>query len=106
MNATIDVTRPWLMEIGDNLQIAKGVTILTHGYDWFVLKENYILIFLIEGGYIGNSVFIDVKSTIWKGVRVWNMLSIQKEMSERVGWKSVEWIFLDVYGCISQCYIP
>lgn len=30
----IDPSRPWMIRIGDNVQIARGVTILTHGYDW------------------------------------------------------------------------
>lgn len=29
----IDTTRPWMIEIGKNVQITEGVTILTHGYD-------------------------------------------------------------------------
>lgn len=35
---TIDITRPWLIEIGDDVQITEGVTILTHGYDCLVLE--------------------------------------------------------------------
>lgn len=35
----IDMTRPWLLDIGDDVQITEEVTILTHGYDWSVLKE-------------------------------------------------------------------
>lgn len=38
---TIDETRPWLIEIGNDVQITEGVTILTHGYDWSVLKGVY-----------------------------------------------------------------
>ena len=34
----IDETRPWLISIGNNVKIALGVTILTHGYEWSVLK--------------------------------------------------------------------
>lgn len=45
---TIDITRPWLIEIGDDVQITEGVTILTHGYDWSVLKGVY-------GEVIGSS---------------------------------------------------
>ena len=29
----IDAQRPYLMTIGENVQITRGVTILTHGYD-------------------------------------------------------------------------
>lgn len=37
----IDCTRPWMIEIGKNVSITEGVTILTHGYDWSVFKGKY-----------------------------------------------------------------
>ena len=37
----IDETSPWMIEIGNDVQIPHGVTILTHGYDWSVLKGAY-----------------------------------------------------------------
>lgn len=37
----IDTTRPWLIDIGKNVKITEGVTILTHGFDWSVLKGVY-----------------------------------------------------------------
>lgn len=37
----IDETRPWMIKIGNDVQITAGVTILTHGYDWAVLKGVY-----------------------------------------------------------------
>ena len=37
----IDMTRPWLIDIGNDVQITEGVTLLTHGYDWAVLKGVY-----------------------------------------------------------------
>lgn len=37
----IDLTRPWLITIGNNVKITEGVTILTHGFDWSVLKGVY-----------------------------------------------------------------
>lgn len=46
----IDETRPWLVEIGDDVQITAGVTILTHGYDWAVLKKVYGQILGSSGG--------------------------------------------------------
>lgn len=39
-NILIDTTRPWLIEIGRNVQLTAGVKILTHGYDWAVLKPS------------------------------------------------------------------
>lgn len=67
----IDVTRPHLIEIGDNVQITKGVTILTHGYDWSVIKNKYGDVTGSAGKVtIGNNVFIGVHSTILKGVTI------------------------------------
>lgn len=37
----IDETRPWMISIGDDVQITSGVTILSHGFDWSVLKGTY-----------------------------------------------------------------
>ena len=68
---TIDETRPWLIEIGNDVQIANGVSILTHGYDWSVLKGKYGSILGSAGKVkIGNNVFIGINSTILKGVTI------------------------------------
>lgn len=67
----IDETRPWLVKIGNDVKITKGVTILTHGYDWSVLKGVYGDILGSSGKVsIGNNVFIGVNSTILKGVDI------------------------------------
>lgn len=47
----IDETRPWLISIGNNVKITRGVTILTHGYDWSVLKGVYGEVLGSSGGY-------------------------------------------------------
>ena len=67
----IDMTRPWLINIGNDAQITEGVTLLTHGYDWAVLKGVYGEILGSGGGiWIGNNVFIGMKTTILKGVHI------------------------------------
>ena len=67
----IDTTRPWLIEIGDDVKITEGVTILTHGYDWSVLQNVYGEILGSAGKVkIGNNVFVGMKSTILKGVEI------------------------------------
>lgn len=48
---SIDMTRPWLIDIGNDVQITEGVTLLTHGYDWAVLKGVYGEILGSGGGY-------------------------------------------------------
>lgn len=71
MRTSIDTTRPWLISIGDNVKVTEGVTILTHGFDWSVLKGVYGAILGSGGGVsIGNNVFIGMHSTILKGVHI------------------------------------
>ena len=68
---TIDETRPWMIEIGSNVSITKGVTILTHGYDWSVFKGMYGDVLGSAGRVkIGDNVFIGMSSTILKGVTI------------------------------------
>ena len=76
-NVCIDVTRPWLIYIGNNVQITSGVTILTHGYDWAVVKGVYGEILGSSGEVrIGNNVFIGMNSTILKGAKIGNNVII------------------------------
>lgn len=76
-NVCIDVTRPWLISIGNNVQITSGVTILTHGYDWAVVKGVYGEILGSSGEVrIGNNVFIGMNSTILKGAKIGNNVII------------------------------
>lgn len=74
---TIDVTRPWLIEIGTDVKITKNVTILTHGYDWSVLQNLYGEMIGSSGKVkIGNNVFIGMNSTILKGCTIGNNVII------------------------------
>ena len=67
----IDQTRPWMIEIGNNVSITTGVTILTHGYDWSVFKGMYGDVLGSAGRVkIGDNVFIGMHSTILKGVTI------------------------------------
>lgn len=76
-NTCIDETRPWMISIGDDVQITRGVTILTHGYDWSVLKGLYGEVLGSAGEVvIGNNVFIGMQSTILKGVHIGNNVII------------------------------
>lgn len=68
---TIDETRPWLIEIGNDVQIANGVCIMTHGYDWSVLKGKYGDVLGSSGKVrIGNNVFLGLNTVILKGVTI------------------------------------
>ncbi len=73
----IDQTRPWMIEIGNNVSITTGVTILTHGYDWSVFKGMYGDVLGSAGRVkIGDNVFIGMHSTILKGVTIGNNVVI------------------------------
>ena len=50
VNTLIDETRPWLISIGENVKITYGSIILTHGYDWSVLKGVYGEVLGSSGG--------------------------------------------------------
>lgn len=77
MTTEIDLTRPYMIELGDDVQITKGCTILTHGYDWAVLKGVYGEVLGSAGKVtIGNNVFIGMNTTILKGVTIGNNVII------------------------------
>ena len=74
---TIDITRPWLIEIGEHVRITKGVTILTHDYGWSVIKGlNGEIYGSAKKTKIGNNVFIGINTTITGGVTVGNNVII------------------------------
>ena len=76
-NVFIDESRPWMIEIGDDVQITRGVVILTHGYDWSVLKGKYGEVLGSAGKVkIGNNVFVGMNTVILKGVTIGNNVII------------------------------
>lgn len=67
----IDPTRPYLIRIGSRVRITHGVTILTHGYDWFVLRNLRRKAYGSAGEVnIGNNVFIGMNAIILKGASI------------------------------------
>ncbi len=70
----IDATNPWLLSIGDHVQIAEGVKILTHDYAWSVLKcygeEPGAVIGAQSPVTIGSNVFIGMNAVITRGVTI------------------------------------
>lgn len=67
----IDLTRPSLIEIGSDVALTKGLTILTHGYDWMVLRNLFGELIPSSGKVkIGDNVFIGFNVTILKGVDI------------------------------------
>lgn len=71
LQISIDDTQPWLIEIGNDVQITAGVRILTHDYSWSVLKKLYGPIIGMAGKVkIGNNVFIGSDTTILGGTEI------------------------------------
>ena len=67
----LDETRPYMINIGDDVVITRGVTILTHGYDWCVLaRMNDTVLGSAGEVVIGNNVFIGMNTMILKGVHI------------------------------------
>jgi acetyltransferase-like isoleucine patch superfamily enzyme len=68
----IDLSNPELIEIGNRVNITMGCVILTHGYDWSVLLDLHPGELFGSAGHvvIGNNVYIGMRTTILKGVRI------------------------------------
>lgn len=67
----VDVTRPWLVTIGEDCQITPGVVILTHDYGWAVIKRVYgEVLESAQKVVIGDNVYIGMNSTILPGVTI------------------------------------
>ncbi len=67
----IDITRPCLVTIGNDVRVTHGVIVLTHGADWHVLRELYHKPFGSAGAVtIKDNVFIGMNAIILKGVTV------------------------------------
>jgi len=68
---SIDTTRPSLVEIGDNVRIDTGMTILTHDYPTWVFRYVYNDFVNSSGRVkIGNNVYFAQHCTVLKGVTV------------------------------------
>ena len=57
----IDETRPYLIQIGNRVTITEGCKILTHGFDWSVLKVLY-------GDVIGSGRKVSIEDNCFIGV--------------------------------------
>lgn len=67
----IDLTRPSLVEIGNNVRLNKNLTILTHDGGYFVLRNKYKE-FIPQSGKvkIGNNVYFGRNCSVFKGVEI------------------------------------
>lgn len=65
-------TEPYLISIGDNVTIAKGVKILTHDGSTWLLNDQKGRRYLYNKVVIGDNVFIGVNSIIMPGVQIEN----------------------------------
>lgn len=70
-STTIDLTRPELIEFGNNLDINANFTIMTHDFGTFVFRNLYGD-FVPSSGIVklGNNIYIGRDVTILKGVEI------------------------------------
>jgi len=74
----VDSSYPWMIRIGDHVNITRGVIILAHDYSWSVLKRYNVgvdegRIFGSSGKvHIGNNVFIGMDAVILMNVTIGN----------------------------------
>lgn len=67
----IDITKPYLISIGNNVHITAGVTILNHDYAWIVANRKNGNVFGNVGKVtIGNNIFIGNNTTILKDTEI------------------------------------
>jgi acetyltransferase-like isoleucine patch superfamily enzyme len=67
----IDMTRPYMIEIGRNCVFSADVTLLTHGFDFCVLREKYGEVLGSSGKVvIEDNVFVGARTVIMKGTRI------------------------------------
>lgn len=69
----IDITRPSLLEIGNQVRLNRNLTILTHDGGYYVIKNKYKE-FIPQSGRvkIGNNVYFGRNCTVFKGVTIGN----------------------------------
>ena len=61
----VDVTRPELLEIGNNVRFTQGLTVITHDFSWFVTLNKYKNMVAKSGSVkIGSNVFIGYNVSI------------------------------------------
>ncbi|WP_394172404.1 acyltransferase [Guptibacillus hwajinpoensis] len=71
LDTQVDVSRPYLLKIGEYCKITSGVHILTHDYSRAVLRLKYNkIIDSAKLTQIGNNVFIGIRSIILPGVTI------------------------------------
>lgn len=67
----LDLTRPWLLEIGDNVCITDNVRILTHDFSYSVISRCSMGTYPSMGKVkIGNNVFVGSHALILPGVNI------------------------------------
>ncbi|WP_418667983.1 acyltransferase [Allofournierella sp.] len=70
-DTVIDITQPTLIEIGNNVEITKGVVVLCHDLAWAVQKQlNGDVLGCNRAVHIGNNVFVGINAIILEGVEI------------------------------------
>lgn len=74
LNTKVDISRPYLLEIGNYCKITGGVIILTHDYSYSVIRRAYHdILGECHKTIIGNNVFIGMNAIIMPGITIETM---------------------------------
>jgi len=77
IKTNVDISRPYLLEIGNYCKITGGVIILTHDYSYSVLRRVFHdILGECHKTVIGDNVFIGMNSIIMPGVHIGNNVII------------------------------
>lgn len=82
MKVVIDEQYPWLITIGNHVQITEGVKILTHDYSWAVLKrlnvdgESGAVLGRAGKICIGDNVFLGMNTVVLAGSEIGNSVIV------------------------------
>lgn len=70
-SVSIDITRPSLIEIGNNVRLNKNLTIMTHDGGYYVLLNKYKEFISASGKVkIGNNVYFGRNCSVFKNVTI------------------------------------
>jgi acetyltransferase-like isoleucine patch superfamily enzyme len=70
-SVSIDLTRPSLIEIGDNVRLNKNITIMTHDGGYYALLNKYKEFISASGKVkIGNNVYFGRNCSVFKNVTI------------------------------------
>jgi len=63
-------SEPWLVRLGDHVEVTSGVRFITHDGGMWVFREKYLDIDVVAPILVGNNVFIGFNAILLPGVTI------------------------------------